>query len=316
VKRSAERPLLGLQVLTYGASWASSLSTALSGERHGYDMLLGADHLLATGADPAEPFFEGWTTLAAWAALTERVVLGLLVTANSFRNPGLVAKMASTVDHISAGRAILGIGAAWDDHEHHAFGIDAGRGVGERLDWLDESLGVIKRLLAGEQVTHKGSRYIFEGALARPLPVQAPLPLLVPSAGGRRSLGVVARHADIWHVWVGMDGVEDYRRKSELLDARCADAGRDPGQVARLPGFKMTLRDSISEAERVFQEQVGLHGWPDEVRESAWATTPAQAAIALDAYRQAGADGFILQVSEPYDLETIARLAELRESVS
>src|SRR5262249_25580551 len=162
--------------------------------------------------------------------------------------------------------------------------------------------------------TRSGS--IFEGPLPRPLPVHAPLQLLVPSTGGRRSLGVVARHADIWHVWVGMNGAEDYRRKSELLDSRCADAGRDPGEVARLPGFKMTLRDSVTEAERVFQEQVEVHGWPDRVRESAWAATPAQAAMALDAYRQAGADGFILQVSEPYDLETILRLGELRESIS
>ena len=131
---------LGLGVLTYGATWPDAVATARLADGLGYDQVFTADHLFATGGDPGQSFFEGWTALAAWAQTTERVELGLLVGGNPFRNPGVVAKMAATLDHISDGRAILGLGAAWDDEEMVAHGIDTGRSLGQRIDWLDESL--------------------------------------------------------------------------------------------------------------------------------------------------------------------------------
>ena len=109
-------------------------------DRLGYDAIFTADHLFATGGDPFQPFFEGWTTLAAWSQQTRTAHLGLLVGANTFRNPGVVAKMTTTLDHASGGRAILGLGAAWEVEEQRAHGIDPGAGLGQRLDWLDESL--------------------------------------------------------------------------------------------------------------------------------------------------------------------------------
>src|SRR6476661_4937973 len=152
---------LGLDVLTYGASWASALETVQLADRLGYDGVFTADHLFATGGDPFQPFFEGWTLLAGWSQKTHVVDLGLLVGANTFRNPGVVAKMTATIDHASGGRAILGLGAAWEVEEQVAHGIDPGRSVGQRLDWLDEALDVVGRILAGETVTHKTEAYHF-----------------------------------------------------------------------------------------------------------------------------------------------------------
>ena len=140
---------LGLSVLTFGATWRAAVETVRLADRLGYDGIFTADHLYANGGDPQQPLFEGWTTLAGWSQVTHTADLGLLVGANTFRNPGVVAKMAATLDHASGGRAILGLGAAWDEDEQRAHGIDVGRSQGQRLDWLDESLGLIRRVLAG-----------------------------------------------------------------------------------------------------------------------------------------------------------------------
>ncbi len=139
------------------------LDAAKRVDRLGYDHLWTWDHLYAIFGDPYQPIFEGYTTLAAWAMATEQTRLGLLVGANTFRNPGLVAKTIATLDHISDGRAILGLGGAWFDLEHQAHGIDFGSGFGQRLDWLDESVAAIRRLLDGETVTSEpGGHYPFD----------------------------------------------------------------------------------------------------------------------------------------------------------
>ena len=132
-------------------------------DRLGYAHLWTWDHLYAIFGDPYQPIFEGWSLLNAWARETEQTRLGLLVGANTFRNPGLVAKNATTLDHVSDGRAILGIGGAWMELEHQAHGIDFGTGFGQRLDWLDESVGAMRRVLDGESVTSEpGGRYAFD----------------------------------------------------------------------------------------------------------------------------------------------------------
>ena len=136
--------------------WPALRDACLAVEAAGWDSLWIDDHLLADEGDPTDAKFEGWTTLAALAVLTRRVRLGLLVAANTFRNPGLTAKLATTLDHLSDGRAVLGLGGGWFELEHDAFGIDFGSGFGDRLDRLDESARLIRRLLDGERVTHDG----------------------------------------------------------------------------------------------------------------------------------------------------------------
>ena len=131
---------------------------------------------------------------------TEQTRLGLLVGANTFRNPGLVAKLASTLDHISGGRAILGLGGAWMEPEHTAHGIEFGTGFGQRLDWLDEAVGACRDLLDGKSVTSApGGHYQFRDLRHAPTPVQAHLPIMIGGSGEKKTLRTVAKYADIWN---------------------------------------------------------------------------------------------------------------------
>ncbi len=301
---------LGIQPLTYGLSWPESLRAAQAVDDLGYDYLWGHDHLYSTGGDPFQPFFEGWTTLAAWGAATRRVRLGLLVGANPLRNPGLVAKMAATVDHISAGRLVVGLGAGNRELEVAAHGMDPGRSVGERLDWLDEALAIVRGLLDGVTVQHESDRYRFNGVRHAPPPVQRRVPFVVGSAGEKKGLRIVARHADIWQMWLAMDDLDLFRRKRAVLHDHCLAVGRDPTTLEHTIGGKLVIRRTAAEARLVFDEQMRVHGWPESIRtEMAWTGTSADVAQALLAFRTAGADGFSPSVAAPLDLETIERLA-------
>lgn len=300
---------LGLHILTYGSPWPEVLATVRAADELGFDHVFGADHLFATGGDPFQPFFEGWTMLAAWAEATERTGLGLLVGANAFRNPGVVAKMAATIDHVSGGRFVLGLGAGWYDDEIRRHGLDPGAGIGERLDWLDEALGLIRRLLAGETVTHEGPQYRFDAVRHAPPPLQAAVPVLVGGDGERKGLRIVARHADVWQMWVPPESTQRFRHKDSVLRDHCAAIGRDQSAIVRQPGAKVVIRDDPDEARRVFTELVAIHDWPASVWEHAWLGSPVWVAERLRAYREAGADGFIAQVMRPFDHETIERLA-------
>src|SRR5918994_227905 len=172
--------------------WPSLREACLAVERAGWDSLWLDDHLLADEGDWRDPKLEGWATLAAVAALTERVRVGLLVTANTFRNPVLTAKLATTLDHVSGGRAILGLGGGWFEREHDAFGIEFGTGFGERLNKLYEAVGLIRRLLDGETVTPEGHFYRLKDALCAPRPIQERLPILIGGSGPRKTLRTTA----------------------------------------------------------------------------------------------------------------------------
>ena len=313
----SDRLRLGVQPLTYGLTWVESLRAAQAVDDLGFDYLWGHDHLYSTGGDPFQPFFEGWTTLAAWAAVTKRVRLGLLVGANPFRNPGIVAKMAATVDHISAGRLVLGLGAGNRELEVMAHGMDPGRSVGERLGWLDEALDVVRALLDGRTVTHQSARYRFDGARHSPRPVQARVPFVVGSAGERKGLRIVARHADLWQMWLAIDDLALFEHKRAVLHEHCRTIGRDPAAIEHTIGGKLVIRASAAEARRAFDEQIRVHGWPESIRaEMAWTGTSEEVARALIAFRAAGAGGFSASIAAPLDLETVERLAtEVRPMV-
>ena len=184
------------------------------------------------GTTPPGPVLEGWTSLSGLAVATSRIRLGTLVLGNTYRHPAVVANMAATLDQVSGGRVTLGLGAAWQQNEHHAYGIEL-PAVAERLDRFAEAVGVIHALLRSDVASFDGTHYRLEDARCEPKPVQHPLPLLVAGAGERRTIPIAARYADAWHAWTTP---ETLRHKGAVLDAACAAIGRDAAEVTRLTG--------------------------------------------------------------------------------
>ncbi len=302
----------GAAFWTAKTDWPGLRDAALLAEASGFASLGLDDHLLDDEGDWTADKLEGWTGLAALATLTSRVTLGHLVTANTFRNPGLLAKMAITLDHVSAGRAILGIGAGWFEREHEAFGIDFGRGDGQRLDRLGEALPSLRRLLDGERVDSAGPTYRFTDAIARPRPVQAHLPILVGGMGPRKTLPLVARHADIWNAY---GGIADVATASDLLDARCRDIGRDPATIERSVNLNVVIRDTPEAASSAWEITRGFHTpLAGEDRLDA-AGPPSATGDAIRPYLRAGMEHVVFVLRSPWDIETIARLGEVRAAL-
>src|SRR3954467_9880652 len=150
---------LGVLLWPQYTEWQPLLDAAARADELGFDSLWTWDHLYPIVGDWHGPIFEGYMTLAGWVAVTQRATLGLMVGANTFRNPALVVKEATTLDHMSGGRAILGIGGAWFEREHNAFGMDFGGSAGERLDWLDEAVELMRAMLDSETATARGEHY-------------------------------------------------------------------------------------------------------------------------------------------------------------
>jgi F420-dependent oxidoreductase-like protein len=300
-----DQPLkLGILLWSQATDWPAMREAARRIDALGYDYLWTWDHVYAIFGDPYQSMFEGWTALAGLAASTERIRLGLMVGANTFRNPALVAKMAATVDHISDGRAILGLGAAWFELEHEADGYEFGTGFGQRCDWLDESAGLIRRLLDGETVTYSSAKYRLTGARHAPRPIQGHLPIVIGGSGEHKTLRTVARYADIWN---GLGSVEKLTAKSAVLEAHCADVGRDPTQIERSLDCQMVIRDTEAEARRAWLSFLE-HNRTDPSRAQPWLGSPDVIAARMAGYRAAGFRTLNVEVPAPYDFETIERL--------
>src|SRR6185436_3423142 len=195
-------------------TWPALLEAGRRADRLGFDTLWTWDHLYPIVGSDDGPILEGWLTLAAWAQATERIRLGLMVGANTFRNPALTAKMATTLDHISNGRAILGIGGAWFETEHEAFGLEFGSGFPERLRWLGEALPIMRGMLHGERPTAAGPHYSAADVVNDPLPIQRHLPICIGGGGEQVTLKLVAKYADMNNVG---GGIANIRRKEEIL---------------------------------------------------------------------------------------------------
>lgn len=298
----------GILLWSQGGTWPEMLDAAKRVDRLGYDHLWTWDHLYAIFGDPYQPIVEGWTALAAWAMSTEKTRLGLLVGANTFRNPGLVAKTAATLDHISDGRAILGIGGAWFDLEHQAHGIDFGSGFGQRLDWLDESVAAMRAVLDGESVTSQpGGRYVFDDLRQQPVPIQKRLPIMIGGSGEKKTLRTVARYADLWNA---MGTPELMAHKVEVLRGHCDAVGRDIAEIEFTLGVKLTIRDSQAEAERVRWAAMEHNRTPRaevEDDDTFWEGTPEQIADRLRPYVELGFTTVISEQPAPYDIETMER---------
>jgi F420-dependent oxidoreductase-like protein len=302
----------GLQLWSQQTSWPAFRDTALDAERAGWDSVWTWDHLLAIFGPWEQPIFEGWSVLAGLGPLTSRLRLGLMVGANTFRNPGHLAKVAITLDHLSGGRAVLGIGGAWFEREHDAFGIPFGTGFGERLDRLDESVMLIRRLLDGERFSHEGRFYTMHDAVANPQPVQAHLPILVGGSGPRKTLRTVARRADAWNT---SGTIEEVASKLDILAEHCADVGRDMGTIEKSVSFPMILRDDAPDAAVAYAALMEANGVTDVGNVPLLLGNPDEAADRLRPYAELGFTTVIVRMPAPYDPETIARMAEVAERI-
>jgi alkanesulfonate monooxygenase SsuD/methylene tetrahydromethanopterin reductase-like flavin-dependent oxidoreductase (luciferase family) len=295
---------LGALVWPQYTDWDSLQEAGALVDRLGYDSLWTWDHLYPIVGDPDGPIFEGYMTLAGWAHKTEHVRMGLMVGANTFRNPGLVVKSITTLDHMSGGRMWLGIGGAWFETEHTAFGIDFGSGFGERLDWLDEAVELMHDLLLGGPASARGRFYRAQAALNNPPPVQEKVPIMIGGSGERKTLHTVAKYADGWNTGGDLALV---RRKDEVLRRWCEEVGRDESEIERtLGGGVPIIRDTEEEARRVeaammernkgTREHADVLGPPELVAE-AWAP-----------YLDLGFEHIYIDCPAPYDHETLERL--------
>ncbi len=210
------RPIrIGVQLQPQHAAYADIRRAAAEGEEVGADIIFNWDHFYPLSGEPDGLHLECWTMLGAWAEATSEVEIGALVTCNSYRNPELLADMARTVDHISGGRLILGIGSGWFKKDYDQYGYEFGT-AGGRLDALGQALPRIEARL---------------GKL-NPAPTRH-IPVLIGGGGEKKTLKLVARHADIWH---GFGDVQVVERKVRILDGHCADLGRDPAEIERSVG--------------------------------------------------------------------------------
>jgi len=214
--------------------WGDLLRLARHAESAAFTRVYVPDHFIPYDPSKAVPgqVHECWTTLSALAAATTRIGLGTLVLGNTYRHPAVVANMAATLDRVSGGRVLLGLGAGWQPNEHTAYGIELPEPRG-RLDRFEEAVRVISMLLRSEVSNFDGTHYRLTQARCQPAPVQTPLPLLVGGAGERRTIPIAARYADAWHTWATPP---EFRRKSEIVDEACLAAGRTPADVRRLTG--------------------------------------------------------------------------------
>ena len=284
--------------------WPALREAGIRADTLGFDSLWTWDHLYPIVGNHEGPIFEGWLTLAAWAEATERATVGLMVGANTFRNPALVAKMATTLDHISGGRAVLGIGGAWFETEHRGLGFEFGGSPGERLRWLDEAVQVMRGMLHGERPS--GQRfYQARDALNLPAPVQARLPILVGGGGERRTLRTVAKYADACNLGGGFENV---KRKDEILRRHCEEVGRDESEIERTAGVGMCIiRDDADEARRVANE-IFAHNGNAEPWKNQLVGTVDEVVEVLRPFLGIGFRHLIVGFPSPYDAESMERL--------
>jgi F420-dependent oxidoreductase-like protein len=282
---------------------------AQAAEAAGFDLVTVMDHLYQIrGVGPEiAPMLEAYTTLAGIAARTSRVKLGTLVTGVTYRNPALLAKQVTTLDVISKGRAILGIGAAWNEDEHAGYGFEF-PAIARRMDRLEEAVTIARLMFTEERPSFEGKFYRLDRALNMPRPIQKGGPkILIGGGGEKRTLRILARHGDIGH-WFG-GPLEELKRKKGVFEEHCAAVGRNPSDVMLTVGVGIILVKDESEAKPI------LDRVPPERRPMIRALNVEQAAEFLRPYIDAGFGGFTFNNPTLATPEAIGRAGELIKAV-
>jgi len=254
-------------------------------EQTGWDGAYVDDHFMAdpTSGPADRPILECWALLAALAARTSRIRLGPLVSANTTRHPAVVANAAATIDQISNGRFVLGLGAGWQQNEHDAYGIELDD-ARTRSDRLEEACAVITMLLREDVASFSGTHYSLRNARCDPKPVQQQLPLLVAGKGERRTMRTAARYANEWNGWCTP---ETFREKCTVLDRHCEAIDRDPATIRRSTQAFLAMSDDPGWIER---QRVYAAGRP------ALTGTPAEVHDQVGTYADAGVDELIVRI--------------------
>jgi F420-dependent oxidoreductase-like protein len=281
---------------------------ATTAEASGFDSLYVMDHLhqISVMGPPENWMLEGNTILAALAARTSSIHLGLLVGGVTYRNPALMAKITTTLDIASRGRAILGIGAAWNEEEHRAYGFEFPP-LKERFERLEEAVQIARTMFTQEKTHFEGKHYRVEGALNNPQPVRGDIPILIGGSGERKTLRLVAQYADACNLF---GDVEQVRHLVGVLERHCEDVGRDPAEITKTKLGTIVIGRTHEEAERklgTFLERTRLPedrvrllvlGDPDTVAEEARRLL------------ETGLDGLIFNLADAESLETVELVGE------
>ena len=312
---TSRRPWFGLHLPNYTFPDTPSerlfnriVEQAEAAEAAGFELVTVMDHLYQIqGVGPVtDPMLEAWSVLAALARETTKVRLGTLVTGVTYRNPALLAKQVTTLDILSGGRAVLGLGAAWNEDEHIGYGFDFPP-VGQRMDRLDEALTIIRAMFVEDRPSYEGRFYRIDRALNVPRPIQPRGPrVLVGGGGEQRTLRIAARHADMTH-WFPL-GLDALRHKDELLRRYCDEIGRDPTTIERTMATPVVVASSEAEGRAILEHM------PPERRPNMAAGTAEQMADALRPYLDAGFTGFTFNNSvfrSPEQIEAVGDLLHL-----
>ena len=298
----------GIQTPQQHTTWQELRDTWKLIDELAYDTAWTFDHFFPIMSDPTGPCFEGWMLLAALAAEAPRVKVGVLVTGNTYRHPAVLAKMGATLDHTTDGRSIMGLGAAWFEMEHDAYGIPFSN-VAERIRRSDEAAEVIKRLWTERQVTFEGDYYQLKDAYCEPKPVQKPRPpIMMGGSGEKLMLRVVAKHADQWNTF-GPPPL--FRHKLNVLGEHCAAVGRNLDEIeVSWAGF-MLVTDSKDEKEAAVRRMAEAFGQPPENVEPALLVgSSAEIRDRIHAYVETGVTHFIGIASAPFNHDSLRRFAE------
>jgi F420-dependent oxidoreductase-like protein len=283
---------------------------ATTAEDAGFDSLWVMDHLfqipLVGSID--EPMFEAYTLLGALAARTTRARLGAMVTGVTYRNPALLAKQVTALDVISGGRAILGIGAAWFDSEHHGLGFDFPP-LSERFERLEEALQICRAMFTQDAPSFAGRYYRIDRAFNRPRPLHpGGPPILVGGSGERKTLRLVARYADACNLFDDVDGV---RHKLGVLEAHCKDVGRDYGEITKTKLASLIIAPTSADVDALLAEQAAAHGVDvAALRSFVMAGDPDAIVEQVAAHFDAGLDGIVFNLPSARPLEHVALAGE------